>query len=496
MSDSKSGCFGGLLANLGRRRSNAPVVEPYPYITNPSYSGSSRTLREGEGDFGGYLHKSCCDFGIPTGKDVYCVGGSEKSKTLPDCIESEETEIYRPEVMATIESSLDRFSPELRKLSLDIHDHPELGFQEKRTHDTLTAFMYSHGFKVTKHYLGLDTAWRAEWSHGKGGRVLGVNSEMDALPGIGHACGHNLIAICGVGVALALKDALQKHDIAGKIVLLGTPAEEGGGGKIILIERGGYKNMDVCLMSHPGPGPNHSIGIGPSLAVQSIEIEYHGHTAHASASPWEGINALDAAFLAYSNVAVLRQQIKPTHRVHGVIRGGKDELAANVIPDYTKMLWLVRAPSYAELEILRERVKACFSAAAQATGCRMNMTVGMAQYDLRQNSVLAKTYGRIMGARYDWRTTMAEGAIGGSTDFGNVTYELPALHPSYAIPTEANGGNHTPGFTASARTKEAHELCLTVTKGLAALGFRVLDDADFTSAVKKAYEREKNLRDR
>lgn len=399
-------------------------------------------------------------------------------------------EIYKPEVVQTIESALDRFSPELRRLSLDIHDHPEIGFQEKHAHDALTSFMSSHGFKVTKHYLGLDTAWRAEWSNGRGVRTLGINSEMDALPGIGHACGHNLIAICGVGVALAVREALKEHNISGNIVLLGTPAEEGGAGKAILIERGGYKDMDVCVMSHPGPGPSHSVGIGPSLAVQSIEIEYFGHTAHASAAPWEGVNALDAAFLAYSNIAVLRQQVKPTHRVHGVIRGGKDELAVNVIPDYTKMLWLVRAPTFAELEVLRERVKACFSAAAQATGCRMTMSLGKAQYDLRQNSILAHTYGKIMGARYDWTTTMAEGAIGGSTDFGNVTYELPSLHPSYAIPTEPNGGNHTPGFTASARTKEAHEFCLTVTKGLATLGFRVLDDEAFASEVKKAWEKD------
>lgn len=175
--------------------------------------------------------------------------------------------------------------------------------------------MSSKGWEVTKHYLGLDTAWRAEFAIGAGGRTLGVNSEMDALPGIGHACGHNLIAIAGVGVALAVKTALEKHNVPGKVVLLGTPgaslffffayfrylgliriilAEEGGGGKIILIERGGYKDMDACVMyatfsfeflrphtlcrCHPGPGPSGSIGTGPSLAFQPIQVEYFGHT--------------------------------------------------------------------------------------------------------------------------------------------------------------------------------------------------------------------------
>jgi len=142
--------------------------------------------------------------------------------------------------------------------------------------------MSKHGFEVTPHYAELTTAWRAEFVHGKGGRVLGVNSEMDALPGVGHACGHNLIAAGGVGVALAVKAAMEKHNINGKIILLGTPAEEGGGGKVLLIQRGAYKEMDLCVMSHPSTGPSHSTTLGSSLAMQSISVEYFGHTyAHA-----------------------------------------------------------------------------------------------------------------------------------------------------------------------------------------------------------------------
>ncbi|KDQ54400.1 hypothetical protein JAAARDRAFT_38566 [Jaapia argillacea MUCL 33604] len=388
--------------------------------------------------------------------------------------------------MKTIEERIDELSPELRKLSLQIHDHPEIMFQEKYAHDTLTAFMSSHGFTVTKHFCSLPTAWRAEYTYKTGGRTLGINSEMDALPEIGHACGHNLIAISGVGVALAVKTALEKHDVPGRVVLLGTPAEEGGAGKVIMIEEGGYKGLDACIMCHPGPGPAHSVGLGSSLAVQNIEVEYFGHTAHASAAPWEGTNALDAAFLAYSSISVLRQQIKPTHRVHGVIKG--KDLAANVIPDYTKMLWLVRAPTWAELEILRERVKACLEAASLATSCKIAMSFGRGTYDLRQNSVLASSFGDTIKARYGWSTTDAEGAIGGSTDFGNVTYEMPAIHPSFAIPTEQNGGNHTRGFTAAARTITAHEICLTVTKSLALTGFRVINDDTFFHGAKQAFE--------
>ena len=164
--------------------------------------------------------------------------------------------------------------------------HPII-WEISHAHDALTKFMEDHGFEVEKHYKDLSTAWRATFAHTPTSlspssnaplRTLGLNSEMDALPGIGHACGHNLIAIAGVGVALALRTALIKHDLPGRIVLLGTPAEEGGAGKVVLIERGAYKDMDVCMMCHPGPGPKMSSGTGPSLALTGINVEYFGHT--------------------------------------------------------------------------------------------------------------------------------------------------------------------------------------------------------------------------
>ncbi|KIJ65613.1 hypothetical protein HYDPIDRAFT_175005 [Hydnomerulius pinastri MD-312] len=397
--------------------------------------------------------------------------------------------------MTTIGTTLDGIDSALRSLSLNLHDHPELMFEEKYAHDTLTDFMESHGFVVTRQYLGLKTAWRAEFTHSKGGRTLGINSEMDALPVIGHACGHNLIAISGVGVAIAVKSALQAHDVPGKVVLLGTPGEEGGGGKIIMIERGGYDDMHACLMCHPTAGPDHSSTLMTSLAMQSIDAEFFGHSAHAGNAPWEGTNAVDAAFLAYSSVAVLRQQIKPDHRVHGVIQGS--EGGPNVIPDYAKMRWLVRAPDRDQLQSLRERVKACFEGAAIASGCRLKVTMGKPYYDLRQNSAMGKSSVSHVGilinhpaAGYFSRTMtdrfgmdIRQRASGASTDFGNVSYETPSLHPSFAIPTQPNGGNHTPAFADSARSTEAHKACMTVTKGLAWTGFRVIADDKFYEQV-------------
>ncbi|KAJ7115957.1 hypothetical protein C8R44DRAFT_793745 [Mycena epipterygia] len=388
-------------------------------------------------------------------------------------------------VQSVIDKVLDELSPELRKLSLEIHGHPELAFSEIFAHDTLSSFMESHGFTVTKHYLGLATAFRAEFTHGTGGRVLGVNSEYDALKGLGHACGHNLIAVSGCGVALAIKAALEVHDIPGKVVLLGTPAEEGGGGKVILLEKGGYENMDLCVMCHPTPGPVNSATVGTSIAAQQIKVEYAGRSAHAGAAPWEGTNALDAAFLAYSSISVLRQQMRPDHRVHGIIEGNNN-WAPNVIPDYSKMHWIVRAPTRDDLIAFVERVKRCFEAAALATSCEMKMDLEAPYFNLNQNQVLGQEFTDVVLQNYGMVTYTGAGSA--STDFGNVSYALPALHPGFAIPTVPNGGNHTIGFTKAAASEEAHGATMLVAKGLAHTGFRALRDDDFFKQVLASFK--------
>ncbi|KDQ12657.1 hypothetical protein BOTBODRAFT_56682 [Botryobasidium botryosum FD-172 SS1] len=402
--------------------------------------------------------------------------------------------VFMPEAVQTIEARIDELNSELRELSLKIHGRPELAFEEQYAHDTLTAFMASHGFEVTPHYAELSTAWRAVFSRGSGGHVLGFNSEMDALPGIGHACGHNLIAIAGVGAAIAVKKAMEVHDIDGKIVLLGTPAEEVGEGKVLMIRKEAYEEMDVCMMVHPSPGVANSVGTGSSLALQLLTVEYFGHTAHASAAPWEGQNALDAAFLAYGSISVLRQQLKPTHRVHGVVEGR--DWKANIIPDYAKMEWYIRAPTVAELAILRERVKACFEAAALATGCKLKFEAHITVYDIHQNKALIGEFAVYLKNRHSWgEYPEREGAVGGSTDFGNVTYELPSIHPSYAIPTVPNGGNHTTAFRDSAATTEAHEATLTVTKAIAVTGLRILGDAEYLANAKAVHKAWRDLED-
>jgi amidohydrolase len=400
--------------------------------------------------------------------------------------------VYRPEIHDVIDATIDALSDELRALSLDIHDHPELKFEEKHAHDVLASFMSKQNFQVTTHYH-LPTAWKATYTHGNGGqRTIGINSEMDALPGIGHACGHNLIGMAGVAVACAMKVAMEKFNIAGKIVLLGTPGEEGGNGKDILLKHGAYKEMDICLMCHPAPGPHSSVSLSSSLALCRSQVEYFGHTAHAALSPWEGQNALDAAVLAYTNVSLLRQQVKPSHRIHGIFEG--KDWTPNIIPDYAKMLWIVRGPTIAEAKETHERVQKCLKAASIASGCKVKINndfyVG---YDLRQNATLGGELSDIVNNRHGF-IDYEYGIASASTDFGAVTYALPALHPGFAIPSVKDGGNHTTAFTEAARTIQAHIASLNVSKALAGVGIRVLTDEAFFKMVKETFEEDKKHR--
>ncbi|KZW01185.1 bacterial exopeptidase dimerization domain-containing protein [Exidia glandulosa HHB12029] len=293
--------------------------------------------------------------------------------------------------------------------------------------------------------------------------------------------------MAGVGVALGIKAAMEDHDIDGKVILLGTPAEEGGAGKIHLLNSGAYDEMDVCLMSHPSVGPPKEAATSRSLAVQSVEVEFHGHTAHAGAQPWEGQNALDAAVLTYNAVSVLRQQIKPDHRIHGIIEG--KDWAPNIIPDYAKMRWLVRAPNSAEVEILRDRLLNCIKAASMATSCTVDTTQGLIMKDLRQNDTLGQEFATAM-EKYGYKTHVGPSVpiSTASTDFGNITYALPSIHPRYGITQVPGAGNHTAAFTKEAATQQAHHASLAIIKGLAMTGVRVLTDAQFFEKAKREFE--------
>lgn len=264
-------------------------------------------------------------------------------------------------------------------VSCQIHQNPELGFEEFKAHDNITNMLESLGFQVTRHAYGLDTAFVAEY--GQGGRVVAFNAEYDALPGIGHACGHNLIAMMSIAAFIGVAENLKKQQqttgqvVPGRVRLIGTPAEEGFGGKIPIINAGAYKDVDACLMTHPGPFTECPGFTGdaymPTLASLKLSVEYTGKTAHAAMAPWEGVNALDAAVLAYNGIGILRQQIHPSNRVHCIVSKGGDR--PNIIPGNAALDCYIRSPSVKIAEELLERIKNCFEGAALQAGCTMDL---------------------------------------------------------------------------------------------------------------------------
>ncbi|KAH2098526.1 hypothetical protein KXW65_001798 [Aspergillus fumigatus] len=248
------------------------------------------------------------------------------------------------EIKSSIDATLANLQSSLRELNREIWSNPETAYQEHKAHETICAFLEAQGCTVTRHAYGLDTSFEA--TCGSGGPLINFNAEYDALPGIGHACGHNLITTSSVAAFLALSALLKKYGIPGRAQLLGTPAEENGGGKRKLIEKGAYNGVDISLMAHAGPKKLFpgvdSDGIAGVLmnARKEIHCEFTGKSAHAGGNPWDGINALDALVSAYNNVSVLRQQMQPDERVH--VAFTETPTVANVIPERTKAFWQVR----------------------------------------------------------------------------------------------------------------------------------------------------------
>lgn len=397
------------------------------------------------------------------------------------------------QVRETIKSEIARYASKLTEISLYIWDRPEESYEEHKACAKLTSFLKSEGFEVETPYKKLDTAFRASYTHGSGGRTFAFCSEYDALPSVGHACGHNLIAVSGVAGLLGLRAAMKKHDISGTVVLLGTPAEEGGVGKGVLIERGAFKTIDGCMMLHPTGLMAGRYGVGgivPTLSVCGVNVEFEGRAAHAGMAPWDGINALDAAHIAYASVSALRQQLRPDVRVHGIITHGGER--PNIVPARTNMEYYVRAPAAASVKELAQRLVKLFEAAGQATGCKVHTSTTPMMYELRNNGPLSYEFARIM--KDDGRPVMVAlddfAGAGASTDFGNVTYEVPASHPHFSIPAEEGKSNHTPEFAERCRSKEAHELTYQFAAGMAATAARFLTDDKFAKEAKVEWEKD------
>ncbi|KAM9782486.1 peptidase M20 domain-containing protein 2-like [Neosynchiropus ocellatus] len=381
---------------------------------------------------------------------------------------------------------IDEAREKLQRLSDDIWKCPELAYEEKQAHDTLVAFFSGEeGWRIEPRYK-LPTAFRATFQTKAGGQQVHVGflCEYDALPGIGHACGHNLIAEVGAAAAVGLKAVLEESDqLPVQLTVLGTPAEEDGGGKIDLLKEGVFDDMDVVFMAHPLHADAPYL---PLVAEHDVSIKYHGKESHASGYPWNGVNALDAAVLCYNNLSVLRQQMKPDWRLHGIIKHGG--LKPNIIPAYTELEYYLRTPSRSELATLKTKAGACFQAAATATGCEVEVQFAKNMFDnILRNRTLETLYemnGKSLGIDFTTDEELLSHASG-SSDFGNVTFAVPGIHPYFYIGSDALV--HTAEYTPVAGDVKAQFYTLRTAKALAMTALDVLMCPELLQKVKREF---------
>jgi amidohydrolase len=343
----------------------------------------------------------------------------------------------------SVEDVVNRRRGDLVELSHSIHAEPELAFAEHRSCAKTQELVADYGFEITTAPGGLATAFRADY--GSGPLVVGICAEYDALPGIGHACGHNIIAASAVGTALALAEVADELGLT--VALLGTPAEEAGGGKALLLKAGTFDDIAATVMLHPGP---LDIARARSLALSQVAVGYLGREAHAAVAPYLGLNAADAITVAQVAIGVLRQQLAPGQMVHGIVTDGGQ--ATNVIPGRAEMHYTMRANDASSLRQLEDRIADCFLAGAVATGCDYQVEETEPPYaELTPDKWLADTF-RAEMVRLG-RNPVAEDVEAalplGSTDMGNVTQVMPGIHPIVGI--DANGASvHQPGFAEAA----------------------------------------------
>ncbi|KAI6651567.1 hypothetical protein LOD99_5175 [Oopsacas minuta] len=405
-------------------------------------------------------------------------------------MEQSESEAKLTEAKSIIGIVIEAARERLREVSNKIWENPEIAMEEVKAHFLLTNFLEKEGFEVERSFV-LKTAFRATfYTPASKTDATAVNAcivcEYDALPEIGHACGHNLIAEAGLAAAIGIKAVMEKYpDLKLKLTVMGTPAEEGGGGKIHLIRGGAFKGVDFAMMVHPFPFN----AIYPNvLSVVRINIVYKGKSAHAAAFPWEGVNALDAAVSGYTSVSHMRQQLKPAWRVHGIITNGG--IKPNIIPEIAAMNYYLRAPNNLEVEELRHKICGCLQAGATATGCTVEILENDIPYsNMKSNSILGELYrSNVMpGIKYgDIESDRNTPSF--STDMGDLSYQVPSIHPTYSINT--NYPNHTSGFTDDANTSESHELTLKAGVCMARTAVEVVFKPGVLEQIKQEFSKQ------
>jgi len=383
------------------------------------------------------------------------------------------------EINQAIHDAISASADELISTSRAIHALAEIGFEEVESSRILSGVVEQHGFQVERGVSGMPTAFVAR--HGHSGPHVAFVCEYDALRGLGHACGHNLIATSSAGAWIALARSLRGRGVEARVTVVGAPAEEGGGGKIPLCRDGLFDDCDAVLIFHPS---DRTASVQYALACTHWEWTFRGRAAHAAGHPDQGINALDAFVHAYNGVSLWRQQLRDDARVHGfIIEGGT---APNIIPELTRGEYLTRARDGQYLRTMNERFRAIFEAAALATGCELQLDERETYLDLRSNAVLgerASLHLETVGLREDrvipWERT-------GSTDVGDVSYAAPTLHPEFAIADEGIGP-HTHAFREAALSARGQQAMLQAAEVLARIGADVIFDVEVRTRVRDAF---------
>ena len=383
-------------------------------------------------------------------------------------------------IKASIVDEIDTCRNQLCGISEKIHANPEPGFEEVKAAAWLTEYLERNGFSIERGICQLPTAFRA--SYGKGKPVIAILAEYDALPGIGHACGHNLIATIAVGAGVAAKQAIDRF--GGSVLVIGTPAEEGKAGKSIMVDRGAFNKVDFAMMVHPGV---IDMAAFYSLACQNVNVEFFGKASHAASAPEAGINALEALILAYNAVNSLRQHIGSNERIHGVITDGGE--AANIVPAHSAANFIVRAEDDSRLDALKERFINCFTGAATASGARLEYKWDDNYYAaMKNNMTAARLFADNMSSVGRTVIYPDPGRPSGSTDMGNVSQVVPCIHPFVGIaPREVS--LHSLEFAEAAASEDGIKGMLDAAKALAMTVVDLLASPDTMDKVKEEFSK-------
>ncbi len=380
--------------------------------------------------------------------------------------------------------AIDTRAEDLVALSRAIHADPEVAYQEHRAAARITDLLERSGFAVTHGYAGIETAYRGDAGGGKGaGPTVAILAEYDALNEIGHACGHNLMALMGTAAAIGVKAVLA--ELGGHLAAIGTPAEEGGGGKVALIKRGGFGDVDAAMLVHPNA--SRTLAGRHSLAANRVMVEYFGKAAHGASQPDQGINALDGALQLFNAINAMRQQLRPDARVMGIITAGGS--APNVIPDYAQARFSVRALDRRYQREVLGRFVACAEGAAQATGTTVKLTIPEESgYDnMVFSTPLAERWAAHMTALGQPPYEAKDDERVGSTDMGNLMQILPAIHPYVAIANDDVPG-HSIAFREAACTDLAHERALLAAKAMALTAIDLLARPELLQRARAEFE--------